>query len=231
MRIKRLHDFFYKKEKRFSNPKLSFIELFKILKVKPNDSILDVGSANGELLYNLKKNYRNNKLSGFEILPSLIKVAKKNIPKSINIHKVDITKKIKINEKFDVIIISGVLSIFDDYKKPLGSLIKILKPNGRIFIFNHFNKYNIDVFIKYRTRSQNADILQNGWNIHSIKGLEEFFKVHGKKTKVFKFKPKKGFKGKSNDPVRSWTFKNKKNENLTTNGLSILLDKYWLKFY
>ena len=56
MRIKRLHDSFYKNEKRFSNPKLSFIELFKILKIKPNDSILDVGCANGELLYNLKKN-------------------------------------------------------------------------------------------------------------------------------------------------------------------------------
>ena len=56
MRIKRLHDHFYEKEKiRFSNPKMSFIELFKILKIKPNDSILDVGSANGELLYNLKK--------------------------------------------------------------------------------------------------------------------------------------------------------------------------------
>ena len=48
---------------------------------------------------------------------------------------------------------------------------------------------------------------------------------------VYKFKPKKSFKGKPNDPLRSWTFKNKKNENLTTNGLSILQEQYWLKFY
>ena len=230
MRIKRLHDTFYEKEKGYLNPKMSFLELFKILKVKPNESILDVGSANGALLYNLKKKYRNNKLSGFEILPSLIKVAKKNLPKCINLYRVDITKKIKIKEKFDIIIISGVISIFDDYKKPLKNLINILKPNGKIFIFNLFNRYNIDVFIKYRT-SQNPNILQSGWNIHSIKSLEEFFKAYGKKIKVYKFKPKKGFKGKSNDPVRSWTFKNKKNENLITNGLSILQEKYWLKFY
>ena len=231
MRIKRLHDFFYKKEKRFSNPKLSFIELFKILKVKPNHSILDVGCANGELLYNLKKKYRSNKLSGFELLPSLIKVAKKNLPKSINIHKIDITKKINIDEKFDIIIISGVISIFDDYKKPMRALLKILKPNGKIFIFNHFNKYDIDVFIKYRTRSKNDNILQSGWNIHSIKGLKSFFRDHGKKTKIFKFKPKKSFKGKPNDPIRSWTFKNENKVNLITNGLSILQDQYWLKFY
>ena len=56
MRIKRLHDTFYEKEKGYLNPKMSFLELFKILKVKPNESILDVGSANGALLYNLKKN-------------------------------------------------------------------------------------------------------------------------------------------------------------------------------
>ena len=58
MRIKRLHDTFYKNEKRFSNPKLSFIELLKILKAKPSDSILDIGCANGELLYYLKKNIK-----------------------------------------------------------------------------------------------------------------------------------------------------------------------------
>ncbi|MDC3027874.1 methyltransferase domain-containing protein [Candidatus Pelagibacter sp.] len=231
MRIKRLHDTFYKNEKRFSNPKLSFIELLKILKAKPLDSILDVGCANGELLYNLKKKYKVNKLTGFEVLPSLIKAAKRNLPKSINIHKVDITKKINTYEKFDIIIISGVISIFDDYKKPMRALLKILKPKGKIFIFNHFNKYNIDVFIKYRTRSKNDNILQSGWNIHSIKGLEDFFNKNGKKTKVYKFKPKKSFKGKSNDSLRSWTFKNKNNENLITNGLSILQDQYWLKFY
>ena len=231
MLIKRLHDTFYKNEKRFSNPKQSFIELLKILKVKSSDSILDVGCANGELLYNLNKKYKNNKLSGFELLPSLIKVAKKNLPASVNIYKIDITKKIDIKEKFDIIIIAGVISIFDDYKKPLKALLKILKPNGRIFIFNHFNKYNIDVFIKYKTRSKNQNILQSGWNIHSIKGLEDFFKKYRKKTKIFKFKPKKSFKGKINDPLRSWTFKSKKNENLITNGLSILQDQYWLKFY
>ena len=112
MRIKRLHDVFYKNEKRFKKPKLSFLKLFKILKIKSNESILDVGCANGELLYNLSKKYKKNKLYGFELLPSLISVAKKKLPSNVKIHKVDITKRIKIIEKFDVIIISGVISIF-----------------------------------------------------------------------------------------------------------------------
>lgn len=231
MKVKRLHDTFYKREKRFKKPKLSFIELLKILNVKPNEKILDVGCANGELLYNLNKKYKNNELHGFELLPSLIKVAKKNLSKEIKIHKVDINQKIRVNEKFDVIIISGVISIFDNYEKPLQNLLKVLKKNGKIFIFNHFNKFDIDVYIKYRTRTKNQKILQSGWNIHSINGLKKFFKIYKKKLKVYKFKPKKAFFGKPNDPLRSWTFKNKKNENLITNGLSILQDQYWLKFY
>ena len=231
MRVKRLHDIFYKNERRFKKPKLSFIELFKILKTKPNESILDIGCANGELLYNLNKEYKQNKLYGFELLPSLIKVAKKNLPKSISIHKIDINNKINIRKKFDVIIISGVISIFDNYEKPLKNILKILNKNGKIFIFNHFNRFNIDVYIKYRTRSKNTNILQSGWNIHSISGLKNFFKQHNKKLKIYKFKPSKSFKGKTNDPLRSWTFKSKNNENFITNGLSILQDQYWLKFY
>jgi ubiquinone/menaquinone biosynthesis C-methylase UbiE len=231
MRVKRLHDVFYKNERRFKKPKLSFKELFKILKTKPHETILDIGCANGELLYNLNKKYKQNKLYGFELLPSLIKVAKKNLPKNITIYKIDINKNINVREKFDVIIISGVISIFDNYEKPLKNILKILKKNGKIFIFNHFNKFDIDVYIKYRTRSNNSNILQSGWNIHSINGLKNFFKKHNKRLKVYKFKPSKSFKGKNNDPLRSWTFKNKNNENLITNGLSILQDQYWLKCY
>lgn len=232
MKVKRLHDTFYLKEKRFKKPKLSFLELFKILETRPKDLILDVGCANGELLFNLDKKYKNCELFGFELLPSLIKIAKKNLPEHIKIYQVDINKKkFNFDKKFDIIIISGVISIFDNYEKPLKNLLKILKKNGKIFIFNHFNQFDIDVYIKYRTRSKNHNILQSGWNIHSINGLKIFFKKYNKKMKVYKFSPEKPFKGKINDPLRSWTFKNKNNENLITNGLSIIQDQYWLKFY
>lgn len=231
MQIKRLHDSFYKNENRFSKPKQSFLQLLKILKIKQKIKILDVGSANGELLYNLNKKFPNCELSGYELLDSLIKISKKKLPRYINIKKVDITKKITEKKKFNIIIVSGVISIFDDYKAPLRNLIKLLEPKGQIFIFNHFNRYPIDVFIKYKTLNKNRNILQSGWNIHSIKGLQDFFKIYKKKCKIYKFIPKKKFKGNTKDPVRSWTFKDSKKKNLITNGLSILQDQYWLKFY
>ena len=46
----------------------------------------------------------------------------------------DISKKIKNVGKFDIIILSGVMSIFDNGDKIMSNLFSILKPNGRIFI-------------------------------------------------------------------------------------------------
>jgi FlaA1/EpsC-like NDP-sugar epimerase len=83
----------------------------------------------------------------------------------------------------------------------------------------------------FLTLKKNKNILQSGWNIHSIEGLKKFFSKNKKKCKIFKFTQKNIFSGNEKDPVRSWTFKNAKNKNLITNGLSILQDQYWLKFY
>ena len=44
------------------------------------------------------KKYKKNKLCGFELLPSLISVAKKNLPSSVKIYKVDITKPFETNK-------------------------------------------------------------------------------------------------------------------------------------
>jgi hypothetical protein len=101
----------------------------------------------------------------------------------------------------------------------------------KIFIFNHFNEYPIEVLIKYRTNDKNSRFLQSGWNIHSIAKIKRYFERVGFKIKQHKFRPIKGIKRHRKDPVRSWTFKNDKKENLITNGLSILQNQFWLEIY
>ena len=62
----RLHDEIYLKESRYDNPKDSFKFLIKILKknIDPKKiyDVLDIGCANGELLFQLNKNFKNLKL-------------------------------------------------------------------------------------------------------------------------------------------------------------------------
>ena len=99
MKIKRLHDKLYLESNRYTKPKESSKMLLKILKKKKFKSnkikILDIGCANGELIYYLKKNL-NNKVEfyGFDIRSDLLK-AQKNCPMYIS-KKLILTKKLKL---------------------------------------------------------------------------------------------------------------------------------------
>lgn len=232
-KVIRIHDNFYLNEKRHKKPKQSFIQLFKIIgnkNVVKNKSILDIGCSNGELIYNLVRKFNSNKITGYDINSKLLKLCKKKIVhENVHFKKFDISKNNKVNEKFDIIIMSGVISIFDDCEKIFNNLIRLLNKNGTIYIFNHFNSYPIDVMIKYRTHDKYSKYLQSGWNIHSLITIEKFLNKKRFKMKAFKFLPKLSFKKKIKDPLRSWTFKDKNGNNLITNGLNIIQNQYWLK--
>ena len=58
--------------------------LKKRLSKKKKYDVIDIGCANGELLYFLKKNNQNFNLTGIDIRSDLIKKAKKNLPEDVN---------------------------------------------------------------------------------------------------------------------------------------------------
>ena len=83
--IKRVHDNIYLKENNFEKPKQIHKFICKLVKKKTkknfNGSIVDFGSGNGELIFNLKKFFPNSKLSGVEINKNLVQMSKKKLKK------------------------------------------------------------------------------------------------------------------------------------------------------
>lgn len=73
----RLHDKIYLKSNRYNKPKEKDKLLLKIIKLRNQKSkklkILDIGCANGELIYFLNKNLKNVEIHGYEIRKDLIK--------------------------------------------------------------------------------------------------------------------------------------------------------------
>ena len=141
----------YTKKDRYIKPKEIFINLIKILKkekLNKTKSLIDIGCASGELLFNLNRNFENLNLTGLDVDKKLILKARDKCPKSIKFMTGDISKKIKNVGKFDIIILSGVMSIFDNGDKIMTNLFSILKPNGRIFIFDSLNIYSFNLYIK-----------------------------------------------------------------------------------
>jgi 2-polyprenyl-3-methyl-5-hydroxy-6-metoxy-1,4-benzoquinol methylase len=93
-----------------------------------------VGCANGELLYLLRKKFKNIKLSGLDIRKDLLLKAKKKLGDNINFFRKDIFKK-TLNQKFDFVICSSVIGITDNPKKFLMNLIK-MKKKMDLFIYS-----------------------------------------------------------------------------------------------
>lgn len=101
-----------------------------------NKSVLDVGCGFGEFGKFLSKRYKNVDYTGIDIVPEFIEEAKKNLP-ALKFLVCDYLKD-PINEKFDVVIASGILnsnvSNNIDYRKK--AILAMFGNTKKVFAFN-----------------------------------------------------------------------------------------------
>lgn len=226
----RLHDKLYLKSNRYNKPKEAFKLLYKILKKKlskkKNYELLDVGCANGELLFFLHQKFNNIKYSGVDIRRDLIELAKKKCSSDIFFKKFDYNQNQNLNKKFDIIICSGVISIFDSLNNFFKNIKKNMKENSVLFLFGTFNDYDFDIITAYRDLNSRNVNYQSGWNIWSIKTIKKNFKK--KKFIKHPFNIKFDVKQNKKDLIRSWTIKID-NKRCFTNGLRLIQNQMWLE--
>lgn len=226
----RLHDKLYLKSNRYKKPKEISKLLYKILKKRlsktNNYKLLDVGCANGELLFFLDQKFNNIEFCGIDIRSDLIKLAKKKCSTGINFKKLDYTQKQNFNKKFDIIICMGVISIFDNLDIFFKNIKRNMKKNSILFLSSHFNDYDFDVIVAYKDLNSKNINYQAGWNIWSIKTIKKYFK----KQKIIKhpFNIKFNVKQNKKDLVRSWTIKIDK-KRYFTNALGLIQNKMLLE--
>ena len=222
----------YIKRSKYFKPKENFAKLIKLISKdspKLNFSLLDVGCANGELLFNLQKEFKQANLTGIDVDQKVLEKAKKFYPKNIIFKKKSAASSQFSNKKFDYIICCGVLSIFKDGEKILKNLKNNLKKDGKIFIFDSFNKYffNLDIFAK-DYKNKKIRIFQK--NVYSIQFIEKFFKRKKMKVKSYPFYLKTNLKKNKKDLIYNWT-ESASGKKIVTSGLGILQYQYWLKIY
>ena len=225
----RTHDKIYLKSNRYNEPKEYFKLFHTILKKKikknKNYELLDVGCANGELLFYLEKKFRNISFSGVDIRDDLIKLAKKKLSHGTFLERKNFNRKISINKKYDFVVCCGVISIFDDLDIFIKNLKKSVKKNGSLFIFNTFNEYDFDLVVSYRDLNSKIESYQSGWNLWSIKTIQRFFK---KKVKKHKFHIKFDIKKNKKDLMRTWTLNIDKKRHFV-NALQIIQNQMFLE--
>ena len=207
-KIVKSQDYIYLKENYIKKPKEQFYFLEKEILKKNNEiDLLDLGCAKGEFIYFLSRHKKIKNLTGIDYSQSLIKFAKSQNrnAKKIKFYKKN-AEKFSIKKKFDFIVMSGLISYFDNPKKIIKCSIKHLKKNGTIIIFDKFNENNVDILVTLRNNKISKKF-EKGWNFHSIKTLNKIFEQHSfRQITKKKFKLNSSLKPKK-DPGRSFKIK------------------------
>ena len=190
---------------------------------KGNKKILDVGTANGELIYFLNKKFKKkHEYTGIDISSELIEFAKKNQP-NIRFLKKNIND-VSFKEKFDFIILLGVSGYYNDLRKLVDRSLILLNKNGIIILEGGVNFNNFDVEVKFRQNSKKIKTKwEKGFNSISVYSLSEHLKKKNVKFKFlnWKFNIPLKFK-KEDDKIRNRTLMDKNKNYWLINGLNIV---------
>ena len=210
------------------NGKINTKESFKFIVEKAsefinsihNPSILDIGCATGDLVYYLSKIFPQAKCVGLDVRNDLLESARKEVP-HIKFILSDISNKNTLpNEKFDVVFMVGVHPIFDDVFHIFDNVIHMLKENGRAYIFGIFNDSDVDTLVKVKDSSVEGP-WKVGWNLFSKKSVKDYLKNKDLSCKFTDWEIPIDIL-KTDDPLRSWTFKDENGNRMVINGTGIL---------
>jgi len=192
-------------------------------------SLLDIGCAKGEYISALQEIYPKIEYTGIEYSTELVEIANKHsFLKEVTITQGDVTS-LNLDKEFDITVLAGVLSIFDDFETPLLNMIKHTKKNGQGFIFGGFNSDDIDVRIKYKNNYLGSTEWESGWNILSLSTISKFLEDHVSKFEINKFQIDQDL-SKQDNPVTSYTKRLNNGENIILTGGNIVRDFYLISF-
>ena len=223
IKSKRIHDKFYIKEKTKIKESFKFL-LKSILRIKFN-SLIDIGCANGSFLNFIKKKFKNKKLVGADIDSNLLFNAK-NRNNDIEFTKLDISKKIKnkLIEKYDIVVMSGVHTIYDDIAPLIKNASLICKKGGYFLMFGSFNPSKFDILTRVKEFKSNT--WETGFNRPSLLTTRRLFNKFFSSSVVSKFNFNLKIKKNKQDPRRTYTIALKSNKLLTINGLEQISTKF-----
>jgi ubiquinone/menaquinone biosynthesis C-methylase UbiE len=112
------------------------------LDIKKQDSIIDIGSGTGNLLFKISD--ACDELTGIDSNDSGIKFAKIKVPFA-HIHKVDINTDLPFDDnKFDKVVTNNTIYTLDPKirLKVYKNIFRILKPGGKLVTSNLINGFN-----------------------------------------------------------------------------------------
>ena len=155
-------DIFLKPQKRI---------LFQEINRLPAGHLLEIGVGNGSHL----PLYKSHKIIGIDTSASMLEIARRKMHMNIELVQMNGENLLFQDHVFDYIVLSHVIAVVNNPEKLLEETCRVLKPNGTIFILNHFTPGN---WLKYIDRGfsiiSKALHFKSLFDINSLNATKKF---------------------------------------------------------
>jgi phosphatidylethanolamine/phosphatidyl-N-methylethanolamine N-methyltransferase len=137
----------------------------------PYGRLLEIGVGNGAHF----KYYNTHEITGVDTSKSMLARARKHLKDNIQLFHMNGETLLFPDEVFDYVILSHVIAVVDDPEKLLEEVYRVLKPNGKVFILNHFTPNN---WLKYLDKIfesiSRLFYFKSVFHISSVRKIEQF---------------------------------------------------------
>ncbi len=189
--------------------------------------LLDIGCASGAFIQLIRPRFAAAKFTGIDISSELIELANKRFEADPNCSFYVRDALAHIPEiKYDVIIASGVLSIFEDFEEPLSKWLSWLASGGMLCVFGCFNSRNIDTINRFRNHHAGGE-WEGGLTSFSIATVGKFLSARGYSYEFIPFSLPVTL-AESADPIRSFTITSNDGRTMIVTGANIITELYHL---
>jgi len=122
--------------------------LFHEINNLPYGKLLEIGVGNGKHL----PMYKTHKITGIDTSLKMLATAGKQQTEHIELLQMNGEALLFEDEAFDYVILCHVIAVVVNPEKLLEETYRVLKPNGKIFILNHFTPHNWLRYVDYASQ-------------------------------------------------------------------------------
>lgn len=112
--------------------------LISQVNAQPAGQLLEVGVGNGSHL----PLYRGHYVTGIDTSAGMLAVAARHQQFNVRLLQMNGEALMFRDNQFDYVVLSHVIAVVDDPDRLLQEVFRVLKPQGKLFILNHFTPDN-----------------------------------------------------------------------------------------
>ena len=199
--------------------KLEILSKFQV------NSVLDIGCGKAQALYCLINNGFNGSYMGIDNDGVLITEAKRNFSGNKYNFVEGTLASINLDDTFDLILLWGLLSFYDNPYPLLDKVIQRSNINGFISVFSGFSDSDYDINVSY---SKASGTKEPGLNMFSISRIIDYLERKGCTVEKVKFVPTVRLERDFSNPLSSYTLDDDEHGRVIVNGLNIVRQFYHL---